>query len=49
VPHSVYALQYHLVQVVKYQKKVLEDGGVVEEMGVSGGGSSEFGVRQLPT
>lgn len=24
--HSVYALQYHLVQVVKYRKKVLEDG-----------------------
>jgi len=25
--YSVYALQYHLVQVVKYQKKVLEDRG----------------------
>jgi REP element-mobilizing transposase RayT len=26
--HSVYALQYHLVQVVKYRKKVLENGVV---------------------
>ena len=26
--HSVYALQYHLVQVTKYRKKILEDGVV---------------------
>jgi len=26
--HSVYALQYHLVQVVKYRRKVLENGVV---------------------
>jgi len=35
--HSVYALQHHLVQVVKYRKKVLEDG-VVEEISESFGG-----------
>lgn len=26
--HSVYVLQYHFVQVVKYRKKMLEDGVV---------------------
>jgi len=28
--HSVYALQYHLVQVTKYRRKVLEDEKVVD-------------------
>jgi len=45
--HSVYALQYHLVQVVKYRKKVLENGVVdllkqkVREI------SGRFGVEVL--
>jgi len=28
--HSVYALQYHLVQCVKYRKKVLENKGIID-------------------
>lgn len=27
--HSVYALQYHFIQVVKYRKKVFRDEGIV--------------------
>ena len=28
--HSVYALQYHLVQVVKYRRKVLTNNRIVD-------------------
>ncbi len=28
--HSVYALQYHFVQVVKYRRKVFEDERVID-------------------
>ena len=27
--HSVYALQYHLVQCVKYRKQVFDNGGII--------------------
>lgn len=27
--HSVYALQYHLIQVVKYRKKIFADGKII--------------------